>query len=135
MVRSKLVVVCLIIFNFNSTWAQKELKLNNSVPITIGETRELRSDILNETRFLNIYLPASYTNDATTKYPVIYLLDGSIDEDFIHIAGLVQFGSFSWINMIPESIIVGITNIDRKKDFTSPSTVREDKSDFPTAGQ
>jgi predicted alpha/beta superfamily hydrolase len=65
---------------------------------------------------------------------VIYLLDGSIDEDFIHIAGLVQFGSFPWINLVPESIVVGIANVDRQRDFTYPTKNAEDKIDLPTCG-
>jgi hypothetical protein len=115
--------------------AQTEIKLNTNTPITIGETREIQSIILNENRLLNIYLPASYSSEPDKKYPVIYLLDGSLDEDFIHIAGIVQFGSFPWIKMIPESIVVGIANTDRKKDFTFQTTIKEDKNDFPTAGQ
>ena len=88
---------------------------------TIGKTVKIKSKILNENRELNIYLPASYNLDSLKTYPVIYLLDGSKDEDFIHISGIVQFGSFSWINMLPESIVVGIANVDRKRDFTYPS--------------
>jgi predicted alpha/beta superfamily hydrolase len=84
----------------------------NISPITIGETREIKSDILKENRILNI-LPASYSTESTKKYPVIYLLDGSIDEDFIHIAGSAIW-IFSWIHD-PESIIVGIANTDRKR--------------------
>jgi predicted alpha/beta superfamily hydrolase len=68
-------------------------------------------------------------------YPVIYLLDGSIDEDFIHISGIVQFGSFSWIDMIPESIVVGISNVDRKRDFTFPSKSERDQKEFPRTGK
>ena len=135
MERSKLLVICLALFILNSSWAQTELKLSNSLPITIGETREFKSDILKENRILNIYLPPSYSTESTKKYPVIYLLDGSLDEDFIHIVGLVQFGSFSWINMLPETIIVGIANTDRKRDFTFPSKVQKDKNDFPTTGK
>jgi hypothetical protein len=107
----------------------------NKHPFTIGETVEIKSGILNETRTLNIYLPNGYAPDSARTYPVIYLLDGSADEDFIHIAGLVQFGSFPWINMIPESIVVGIANVDRKRDFTFPTTVQKDKTDFPTTGK
>jgi len=88
---------------------------------SIGKTIKIKSKILNETRALNIYLPVNYLQDSLKTYPVIYLLDGSKDEDFIHISGIVQFGSFSWINMIPESIVVGIGNVDRKRDFTYPS--------------
>jgi predicted alpha/beta superfamily hydrolase len=80
-------------------------------------------------------LPLNYSVDSSKKYPVIYLLDGSKDEDFIHISGIVQFGSFSWINMIPESIVVGIGNVDRKKDFTYPSQNELDQQEFPTSGK
>ena len=53
-----------------------------------------------------------------------------MDEDFIHISGLVQFGSFSWIHMIPESIVVGIANADRKKRFTYPTNNKKTKKIF-----
>jgi len=106
----------------------------NKTPLTIGETIELKSKILNENRRVNVYLPNTYHPDSTKQYPVIYLLDGSIDEDFIHVAGTVQFCSFSWIDIIPECILVGIANVDRKKDFTYPSTVKRDQEEFPTTG-
>lgn len=105
-----------------------------TTPLTIGETIDIESTILKENRTINIYLPNSYSPDSTKEYPVIYLLDGSIDEDFIHIVGNVQFCSFSWINIIPESIVVGISNIDRKKDFTYPSNAEIDQKEFPTSG-
>jgi hypothetical protein len=102
---------------------------------SIGETVEIRSEILNESRIINIYLPSSYSPDSIKEYPVIYLLDGSKDEDFIHIAGLVQFCSFSWINIVPESIVVGIGNVDRKRDFTYPSSIEIDQKEYPTSGK
>ncbi|MCB0457304.1 MAG: alpha/beta hydrolase-fold protein [Flavobacteriaceae bacterium] len=102
-------------------------------PFSIGETLSFYSEILQEDRVLNIYLPNGYEN-SSKQYPVIYLLDGSTDEDFIHIAGLVQFGSFSWINMIPETIVVGIANVDRKKDFTYPSTDKGYVKKYPMTG-
>lgn len=114
--------------------AQKETPEINKTPFAIGETIEFTSNILQEKRRLNIYLPASYSKDKERQYPVIYLLDGSKEEDFIHIAGLVQFGSFSWINMMPESIVVGIANVDRKRDFTFPTNNKKDKEEFPTTG-
>lgn len=103
-------------------------------PISIGESIRFPSKILQQQRTINIFLPESYSKETAKNYPVIYLLDGSMDEDFIHIAGLVQFGSFSWINMVPESIVVGIANIDRKHDFTFPTNNKKDKKDFPTTG-
>ncbi len=105
-----------------------------TAPFTIGETRTFHSAILEENRTINVYLPISYDEKKDTAYPVIYLLDGSKDEDFIHVAGIVQFGNFPWINMLPESIVVGISNVDRKRDFTYPTTNAKDKEDFPTTG-
>lgn len=103
-------------------------------PFVLGETVSFESDILNETRSLNVYLPAGYSPDSAQVYPVIYLLDGSADEDFIHIAGLIQFLSFSWIDQIPPTILVGISNVDRRRDFTFPTTIEEDKKEYPTTG-
>ncbi len=103
-------------------------------PFVLGEIQEINSKIMGEERTLNIYLPEGYATCDTCKYPVIYLLDGSADEDFIHVAGLVQFCNFSWINILPPSIVVGIANVDRKRDFTFPTTIEKDKKDFPTTG-
>jgi predicted alpha/beta superfamily hydrolase len=102
---------------------------------SIGKSIEIQSVILGETRVLNIYLPPHYQSDTLISYPVVYLLDGSKDEDFIHVAGIVQFGSFPWVNIIPESIVVGIANVDRKRDFTYPSQNKLDQQEFPTAGK
>jgi predicted alpha/beta superfamily hydrolase len=124
-----------LLFIFFCAELQAQMIIPTTIkPFSIGETIEFHSTILDENRALNIYLPNGYSPDSLKKYPVIYLLDGSVDEDFIHIVGLVQFGSFSWIEMIPESIVVGIANIDRKRDFTFPTNNVKDKADFPTTG-
>lgn len=101
-------------------------------PIILGEVRTVESAALSEKRMLNIYLPEGYDQEDTTRYPVIYLLDGSADEDFIHICGVVQF--FCMMRMMPPAIVVGIANVDRKRDFTYPTAVEKDKKDFPTTG-
>ncbi len=103
-------------------------------PFVLGEIRELDSKILKEKRILNIYLPEGYDVKDTTKYPVIYLLDGSADEDFIHIAGLVQFNNFEWVNRLAKSIVVGIATVDRRRDFSTPTLIEEDKKNYPTSG-
>ena len=84
---------------------------------------------------MNIYLPEGYKKEDSIKYPVIYLLDGSADEDFIHVTGLIQFNNFSWINRVPKSIVVGIDNVDRRRDFTFPSTIKEEQDWYKTAGK
>lgn len=103
-------------------------------PFVMGVIDELYSNELQEKRHLNIYLPEGYSPDSGALYPVIYLLDGSADEDFIHVSGLVQFYNFPWIDVLPKSIVVGIANRDRKRDFTYPTTIEKDKKDFPTTG-
>lgn len=103
-------------------------------PFVLGTIEEIESKELGEKRTLNIYLPADYTLRDSITYNVIYLLDGSADEDFIHVAGLVQFNTFPWINRIPPTIVVGIANIDRRRDFTYPTTIEADKKIFPTTG-
>ncbi|MTE27520.1 alpha/beta hydrolase [Winogradskyella ouciana] len=127
--------ILLILLTAIKVSAQDDSKLPETKPLVIGETVTFHSAVLDENRTLNIYLPQNYVADSTKTYPVIYLLDGALDEDFIHIAGIVQFGSFSWINMVPESIVVGIANVDRKRDFTYPTTIAQDKKDFPTSGK
>lgn len=103
-------------------------------PFILGVIAEIQSEELAEKRILNIYLPEGYKKEDSTKYPVIYLLDGSADEDFIHVVGLVQFNSFEWINQVPKSIVVGIATVDRRRDYTFPTTILEDKQKYPTAG-
>lgn len=99
-------------------------------PLTIGEIRTLRSEILKEDRTLNIYLPQNFNK--AKSYPVIYLLDGSMNEDFIHVTGLIQF--FNQMYSMPETIVVGIANIDRKRDFTFHTDLKDLQKDYPTTG-
>lgn len=107
---------------------------NSPAVFSIGIIDTVYSKVLTEKRIINVYLPEGYDPKDTTKYPVIYLLDGSKDEDFIHVAGLVQYLSFPWINQTKPSIVIGIANVDRRRDFTYPTSIVKDKKDFPTTG-
>lgn len=113
---------------------KRAAKNETAQPFVLGEIRELQSKVLGEKRILNIYLPEGYQRNDTTRYPVIYLLDGSADEDFIHVVGLVQFNNFSWVNRVPKSIVVGIATVNRQRDFTFPTTVEADKKRWPATG-
>jgi len=117
-----------------SVCAQNKVQPPNKKPFILGEMHELYSKVLGEKRMLNIYLPAGYNPNDSVIYPVIYLLDGSADEDFIHIVGLVQYNSFEWINRVPKSIVVGIATVDRRGDFTFKTTIEADQKRYPTAG-
>lgn len=129
----KILTAILFTFYVTVSWAQSKTP-DNTKPFVLGVIDEIQSKTLSEKRILNIYLPDGYDPKDTVKYPVVYLLDGSADEDFIHITGLYQFNSFEWINGVPKSIIVGIATVDRRRDFTFPTTIEEDKKRYPTTG-
>lgn len=131
---SRIFLVMLFTFSANILFAQSDKQISGSKPFVLGETVEIQSKVLGEKRILNIYLPEDYNTKDSTKYPVIYLLDGSADEDFIHIVGLVQYNSFEWINNIPKSIVVGIATVDRRRDFTFETTIAKDKKTYPSTG-
>src|ERR1039457_608741 len=64
-------------------WAQSQ-----GSPVVIGETAQLRSDALKESKSLLISKPAGYDN-GTDRYPVLYLLDG--ETHFRYTAAIVDF--------------------------------------------
>ena len=130
---NRIFLFTVFVFFTKFTFAQTE-NSNSSKPFVLGLIEEIQSKELAEKRILNIYLPEGYNADDSVRYPVIYLLDGSADEDFIHIAGLVQFNSFEWISQIPKSIVIGIATVDRRRDFTFPTTIERDQKKFPTSG-
>ncbi len=99
-------------------------------PLAIGEVVTMSSAVLQEDRRLNIYLPETY--DMTRAYPVLYLLDGTLNEDFLHIVGLAQF--FNLMYTMPDCIVVGIANVDRKRDFTFRTERRDLLEKYPTTG-
>lgn len=63
------------------------LTASTTTPITstsdfvIGEPLTFESEVLQEVRTINVYLPLSYSEEDGRNYPVIYLLDSSADED------------------------------------------------------
>lgn len=123
----KLLIFCSILFVFQNVILAQN---GNIKPLTIGEIRTIKSKILNEDRVLNIYLPQNFNK--AKSYPVIYLLDGSMNEDFIHVTGLVQF--FNQMYSMPETIVVGVANVDRKRDFTFHTDLKDLQKDYPTTG-
>lgn len=98
----------------------------------LAKIERIQSQVLQEERILNVYAPSSDQSDTSNKFPVIYVLDGSANEDFIHIVGIVQFLVMS--KQMKPCIVVGIANVDRKRDFTFPTSIEKDKLDFPTTG-
>ncbi len=94
-------------------------------PLVIGETFTMLSKSLNETRRINVYLPPGYKESSTMHLPVLYMPDGGLAEDFLHVAGLVQV-SVGNETMRP-FILVGIENTERRRDMTGPTENEKDR--------
>ncbi len=101
-------------------------------PLVIGETFTLESAVLGETRRVNVYAPAGYAESDSLRLPVLYMPDGGIYEDFLHVAGLVQILSLNY-GMRP-FLLVGIENTERRRDLTGPTDVASDREIAPRVG-
>jgi predicted alpha/beta superfamily hydrolase len=106
-------------------------RIDQPQPVRIGSSYTLPSSILRQTRRINVYLPPGYA-EGNTRYPVLYLLDGGVQEDFVHIAGIASLAAD--FRRIREFIVVGIEGIDRYHDLTHPTTVESDRQRLPTSG-
>jgi enterochelin esterase-like enzyme len=89
------------------------------------ETFTIASSVLRETRRINVYVPAGHAASPTTRLPVLYMPDGGLQEDFLHVAGLLQV-SIGNGTMRP-FLLVGIENTERRRDMTGPTDVAEDR--------
>ena len=111
-----------------------------ATPLVIGETFTIASKILGETRRINVYVPpppfgsgnANAANPSEQRLPVLYMPDGGLTEDFLHVAGLVQV-SVGNGTMRP-FLLVGIENTQRRRDLTGPTENEEDKKIAPRVG-
>jgi len=90
-------------------------------PIVLGTRHLINSPALGEAREINVRLPSSYSDTkANRSYPVLYVLDGGVDQDFPHIAGLAQHGEIS--GTFDEFIVVGITTTAKRIwELTTPT--------------
>ena len=113
-----------------AAWATPALAADEPVPPHESFTIESRG--LKETRRINVYLPPGYDAAAAVRYPVLYMPDGGVQEDFPHIAATVDAGIRAG-EMRP-MIVVGIENTERRRDVTGPTEVEEDRKIAPRVG-
>jgi predicted alpha/beta superfamily hydrolase len=111
---------------------QASAQAHAATPLCIGETFTLASKVLGETRRLNVYVPPVYRDSATVRLPVLYMPDGGLAEDFLHVAGLIQV--LVGNGTMRPFILVGIENTQRRRDLTGPTTNAEDKKIAPRVG-
>jgi predicted alpha/beta superfamily hydrolase len=103
-----------------------------AAPLVIGDTFTIESKIMGETRRINVYAPPGYAESPDVRVPVLYMPDGGMAEDFLHVAGLVQV-SVGNGTMRP-FLLVGIENTQRRRDLTGPTENDDDKKIAPRVG-
>jgi predicted alpha/beta superfamily hydrolase len=97
----------------------------------IGETLTLDSKALGERRVVNVYLPPDYATSGA-RYPVLYMPDGGLGEDFPHVVGSVDVSIKNAV--IRPVIVVGVENTERRRDLPGATTVAEELEAAPRAG-
>ena len=107
-------LILMMLLHTASAAAQEQSENEGSKPIT----STLRSAILNEERRVIIHLPRNYALNATDKYPVMYVLDGTSQDQ--HTADKITV--LADAGLVPDAIVVGIPNTrgNRERDQTPP---------------
>jgi uncharacterized protein len=100
-------------------------------PIALGEQHLLASAILGDTREINVWVPPGVA-EGRAPGAVVYLIDGALDQDFKHIAGLGELCALSWT--CETTLIVGIQTKDRQHELTPAATDPRFVDGFPQAG-
>ena len=108
----------------------------SSVPadwIPAHDSLAIVSSVMGETRLVNVYTPPRYARSPRAHFPVLYMPDGGIDEDFPHIVNTVD--SLITLGIIRPVIVVGIPNTQRRRDLTGPTRVKSDSAIAPQVGR
>jgi len=92
------------------------------------DTFNIESSSVGETRVICVWTPPEY-RDGEVSFPVLYMPDGGIKEDFPHIANTLS--KLVAEKSIPPMILVGIENTERRRDLTGPSENAEDEKIAP----
>lgn len=89
-------------------------------PLVIGRTYTIPSKVLGMDRRITVRLPAGYDAEPERRFPVVYVIDGGPEQDFPHIAGLVQSSDVN--ATFAPLILVGVETVQRRHEITPPAT-------------
>lgn len=130
--KSPVPLLCALLLSAVTLPARAEPALSAASPLVIGDTVTLDSSILGETRRINIYKPSVYGEAITVPLPVLYMPDGGLGEDFLHVAGLLQSQVDN--GLMRPFLLVGIENTVRRRDLTGPTDEARDREIAPVTG-
>ncbi|WP_312820959.1 alpha/beta hydrolase-fold protein [Brevundimonas sp.] len=98
----------------------------DSLPLTVP------SQIMGKTRELNVLLPSGYDASGET-YPVIYLLDGGVQQDWPTYSARIRAAMDG--GQLRPAILVGIATEDRQNELTERASDRRIIRQWPNHGQ
>jgi len=122
-----LLIVLLTILSANTFRAQQPALTQSNENKSLSRDgiiqTNLHSAILNEERKVIIHLPRDYSKDGSRKYPVMYVLDGTSQDQ--HTADKITV--LADAGLIPSAIVVGLPNTrgNRERDQTPPYMKRD----------
>lgn len=123
MKKTVLIILISIILTTVAILSILEIKAQRD-QLRADEVEIINSKILNESRKLLVHLPKDYNVNTNKRYPVLYALDATSHDKVI----LNSTHVLSSAKLLPDLIIVGIVNTDRKKDLT-PHYINQDDQD------
>jgi predicted alpha/beta superfamily hydrolase len=95
-------------------------------PIPAHESFTLASKAVAEARTINVYTPPGYSPARGGRFPVLYMPDGGLDEDFPHVVKTLD--SLVRLGRVRPFLVVGIPNTERRRDMTGPTTIGTDSA-------
>lgn len=101
-------------------------------PVPAHDSLAIVSRALEEARTINVHVPSGYAASSASKFPVLYMPDGGLDEDFPHVVNTVD--SLIAAGKIRPVIVVGIPNTQRRRDLTGPTRIGSDSAIAPRVG-
>ena len=96
-------------------------------PVAIPLTVESR--VLGERRTIDVALPAGYSKDSSSRYPLVVVLDGEFEGEVAR--ALTKF--YAGTGTMPGVIVAAVRNTKRMRDLT-PATIAPFASPEPGAG-
>lgn len=98
----------------------------SAITVPAHDSFTVVSKAIGEPRLINVHTPKGYQTSAGIRYPVLYMPDGAIEEDFPHVVKSVD--SLIAAGAIRPVIVVGIPNTERRRDLTGPTRVASDSA-------
>lgn len=101
-------------------------------PLVAHERFELRSEHLADLRSVAVYVPPHYHTELARNFPVLYMPDGGVKQDFPHVAHTID--RLIGQGIVPPMLVVGVESQDRYRELTTPANSRRWKKRLPQSG-